>query len=838
MYVCWSGDNTRKQEDPRQNLQRQFKLTKQSPKSHRRVANACNFCKKLHLKCDGEKICANCVKRQLQCIYDLNKKRGPKEKSRAEVKPSSPQSPSSDVPSSIPSDEGHSEDFKNSEPKRIERSDSNENLATSQAKEPKAKKRFNITLINPNTLKKKTRQLDDARSDLCHLTSSKTSPLLTSASTPPLSSSTAISSLSTSSTTPSCTLSNYSHPRSQDWVWEKPDFSIPPHISHLSVKKLNKNMNPFAVFLSDESTPVFYPSQTQQASPPYDPRDMESFIDSFFSAFGYLYYWLVRDHFRQHIENIYLTKSKPRSLSLLAILANGSRAGGHTYLAELYFHQALELYHNYDRNINNSVYNDSNKNNETQHITIGSNQFGFEQSFETELDMALGLQLLGHYKFSTGQSKHAFLFYERANNLLLDLLSSHQSYCGQMMGNPGQSSSSYKKLLSFYRHNLADLILSSRSRESRLQLYLKATSLPTCEKISSSPENSPNPSNQSSHHQNISISSEDSAEDLYLHLAFAVGEIILADDHQWVISFEGGYLDRALHAAEHSLMCCKMNGGEQAEWGLLEMRNLLVQTLRAGSNCRSGFTSYALSCADKASSIVSSLISHRLLRFSGAGSFLALGFLTRIHSMTQNMWGLQAIWPGLLLAREYFPASMVEPLIRIAEQQIYGPSNCSVIDGTAKGFNEGHGVSGSNVVSNDNNNNSGYYPPVLSRDNSHEMLNENMGYPIHTQQKSILQEWHQPQSYHISPKTEKRNENENRQVRNRHDLHCGQCYYSSGDELNDPRGHTCNPITQPDTYYYWQDPSLDPYNHEISYVDDPYAREYDTSLPHDFNRVV
>ena len=42
------------------------------------VKLACTFCKKRHLKCDGQKPCEKCIERNQDCIYEANAKRGRK----------------------------------------------------------------------------------------------------------------------------------------------------------------------------------------------------------------------------------------------------------------------------------------------------------------------------------------------------------------------------------------------------------------------------------------------------------------------------------------------------------------------------------------------------------------------------------------------------------------------------------------------------------------------------------------------------------------------------------------------------------------------------------------
>eukprot|EP01103_Thecamoeba_quadrilineata_P010169 TRINITY_DN2118_c0_g1_i3.p1 TRINITY_DN2118_c0_g1~~TRINITY_DN2118_c0_g1_i3.p1 ORF type:complete len:136 (-),score=11.34 TRINITY_DN2118_c0_g1_i3:33-440(-) len=45
-----------------------------------RISTACDFCKRLHIKCDGSQSCSNCSKRNLICMYSTNKRRRPKPK--------------------------------------------------------------------------------------------------------------------------------------------------------------------------------------------------------------------------------------------------------------------------------------------------------------------------------------------------------------------------------------------------------------------------------------------------------------------------------------------------------------------------------------------------------------------------------------------------------------------------------------------------------------------------------------------------------------------------------------------------------------------------------------
>lgn len=44
------------------------------------IGQACNFCKKRHIKCDGTFPCSQCIKRGIQCSFGAKSKRGPKPK--------------------------------------------------------------------------------------------------------------------------------------------------------------------------------------------------------------------------------------------------------------------------------------------------------------------------------------------------------------------------------------------------------------------------------------------------------------------------------------------------------------------------------------------------------------------------------------------------------------------------------------------------------------------------------------------------------------------------------------------------------------------------------------
>lgn len=46
----------------------------------RYVSNACFNCRALHRRCNGQKICSNCKKRGIECVYKEPTKRGPKPK--------------------------------------------------------------------------------------------------------------------------------------------------------------------------------------------------------------------------------------------------------------------------------------------------------------------------------------------------------------------------------------------------------------------------------------------------------------------------------------------------------------------------------------------------------------------------------------------------------------------------------------------------------------------------------------------------------------------------------------------------------------------------------------
>eukprot|EP01103_Thecamoeba_quadrilineata_P018858 TRINITY_DN7412_c0_g1_i2.p1 TRINITY_DN7412_c0_g1~~TRINITY_DN7412_c0_g1_i2.p1 ORF type:complete len:292 (-),score=47.57 TRINITY_DN7412_c0_g1_i2:567-1406(-) len=58
-----------------------FLVLHQSSGSYQpRISLACDFCKRLHIKCDGNQNCSNCIKRNLVCAYSTNKRRKPKSK--------------------------------------------------------------------------------------------------------------------------------------------------------------------------------------------------------------------------------------------------------------------------------------------------------------------------------------------------------------------------------------------------------------------------------------------------------------------------------------------------------------------------------------------------------------------------------------------------------------------------------------------------------------------------------------------------------------------------------------------------------------------------------------
>jgi len=50
------------------------------------ITQACDFCKRRHMKCDGNHPCSQCHKRQQECLYSQRKKRGPKPKSQKVAK--------------------------------------------------------------------------------------------------------------------------------------------------------------------------------------------------------------------------------------------------------------------------------------------------------------------------------------------------------------------------------------------------------------------------------------------------------------------------------------------------------------------------------------------------------------------------------------------------------------------------------------------------------------------------------------------------------------------------------------------------------------------------------
>ena len=53
-------------------------MQEKEKKKKRVVSLACSFCKKRHYKCDGTHPCAQCVSRNEECVFELNKKRGRK----------------------------------------------------------------------------------------------------------------------------------------------------------------------------------------------------------------------------------------------------------------------------------------------------------------------------------------------------------------------------------------------------------------------------------------------------------------------------------------------------------------------------------------------------------------------------------------------------------------------------------------------------------------------------------------------------------------------------------------------------------------------------------------
>eukprot|EP01103_Thecamoeba_quadrilineata_P010171 TRINITY_DN2118_c1_g1_i1.p1 TRINITY_DN2118_c1_g1~~TRINITY_DN2118_c1_g1_i1.p1 ORF type:complete len:443 (+),score=65.18 TRINITY_DN2118_c1_g1_i1:55-1383(+) len=55
-----------------------------------RQTSACEFCKRLHIRCDNAFPCSNCHKRNFTCLYPTKKRRGPKEKkNRTPILPTS-----------------------------------------------------------------------------------------------------------------------------------------------------------------------------------------------------------------------------------------------------------------------------------------------------------------------------------------------------------------------------------------------------------------------------------------------------------------------------------------------------------------------------------------------------------------------------------------------------------------------------------------------------------------------------------------------------------------------------------------------------------------------------
>lgn len=53
---------------------------KKSNRPNHNIGQACNFCKKRHIKCNGEYPCFQCTKRGIQCSFGAKSKRGPKPK--------------------------------------------------------------------------------------------------------------------------------------------------------------------------------------------------------------------------------------------------------------------------------------------------------------------------------------------------------------------------------------------------------------------------------------------------------------------------------------------------------------------------------------------------------------------------------------------------------------------------------------------------------------------------------------------------------------------------------------------------------------------------------------
>jgi hypothetical protein len=624
----------------------------QAAKTNRRVANACNFCKKLHLRCDGERDCANCNKRQLQCVYKVNRKRGPKEKIRSGVLPNKPpnnnNNPSSLISRASPDkddddvDEGYELTLDQTQTHKSPQD--SVDLKQEQSSSPPSWQSaptpvHSAPLENLDSQAPVPVPLENQSCDTIVNISTQTKRKLGDITIISQHTEEDDDNLGIKKTKSHNNLANSLAVICHDSAKE---YSIPPHISHLSNLKfpLRTSSNPFAHLYSSGNTAP-KPPRSQEANENLlidDPKELSNFVNAFYTSFGYLYYWLSRKSYRQQVD-ILLGSSKGKvywTLSFIGILANGSRVFGHKTLSDIYFEEGIRLYQIQQQHLVKMTFTETSDSSDRSRL------------YDMMIDIAMGLQLLGHYQFSIGQMNKAANLYQHTNHLLEQLLERYSCVLN--------SQYTYNDIYSLFRHNISDLILTTQSRESRVQLYSNLTS----------PENRIEP-----------VNGEESAENLYSHMAFAVGELVFTNDQDWPDTPSNSYLSYALCEAETSLNSCQASGGDQSEWGLLEMRHLLVLTLRAGAHYRNGSFQIASSCADRASAIVSSLIAHRLLRLVGTGAFLALNVLFKIHSLTNNISGLQTIMPGLILAREYFPLSIVEPMLKSVEKLVQPSSSSS-----------------------------------------------------------------------------------------------------------------------------------------------------------------